>query len=961
MASFLGWLPLGGIPKELWKRWQVRIVDRLDAALLRRVSRFNRRYREFVLSSLRFIDLKGLPTVGFYTPELDEVFVDVSLAYRAPHDVPESLLAQLPADITDRHSIADFLDNPQPMVLAVIGAPGGGKTTLLRHTARVVCRSRRGRRRTVPILLYLRDHAGAIAANPQIALPTLVRGTLGRYGPDEPPDWFEQRLANGYCVILLDGLDEIARQEDRLAVAGWVERATKQYPKNDFVITSRPQGYRTAPIDGAIVLQVRNFIDDQITRFVRGWYLAVEKHSTGATAEEIRIRAESAADELLDRLNSNPSLYDLTANPLLLTMIANVHRFRGALPGSRADLYGEICQVMLWRRLEAKKLPTQLAGDKKENLLRAIAFTMMLRRVRDLPRADILAELKPTLRRMSTKLSEEDFLADVSSNGLLIERESGQYSFAHLTFQEYLAATHIRDKGLVQTLAIAVDDTWWRETTLLYGAYSDADPIVEACLNSGSINALSLAFDCDDQGSELAPDIRKRLDQVLHDTPDSPEHRRLQTAVRVARNLREQVRTTAGNRVCARPVSTEVYRLFLADTATPAPDGPDFGPYKPATGIRGRDASKFVRWLNGLTGLQPAYRLPSRAEINDPAVQRALSRTPTLSVWLERTATHGRLELELWTPPDSGHPRRIDAEVVARHIHADVRRATRILSDLILLQPLVAILALDRSDREPALTSARARDHARDRALAHDLVRNYDPEFASDLTRSLTHALSVALIERTRPFSADLAGSIQLAFDGARARNRTHDIALELALDHALADVRDLASEPDITVAMPSFFGEKAIGRALWAALTHAHRTSSTVQSWPDEFAYAFVSETQVAGVSYVDLDALTGMVSEGSDRLQTWLNLDRHSWAFETASHLREMALPVLRRRERLTADTAAAMRIAALCLAGEADRSRPSAVGDLYRRIAAGITLLERRHSGKAPATEAILLATG
>ena len=53
-------------------------------------------------------------------------------------------------------------------------------------------------------------------------------------------------------------------------------------------------------------------------------------------------------------------------------MIANVHRYRGALPGSRADLYAEICQVMLWRRQEAKNLPAGLAGDKKEALLRGL-------------------------------------------------------------------------------------------------------------------------------------------------------------------------------------------------------------------------------------------------------------------------------------------------------------------------------------------------------------------------------------------------------------------------------------------------------------------------------------------------------------------------------------------------------------------------------------------------------------
>src|SRR2546423_11613576 len=79
MGSILGWIlaaaaSVGGglviIPRR--RQLRHRIVERLDQSLRRKVSRFDRRYREFVLSSLRFVDLKGLATVGFYTPELDD-------------------------------------------------------------------------------------------------------------------------------------------------------------------------------------------------------------------------------------------------------------------------------------------------------------------------------------------------------------------------------------------------------------------------------------------------------------------------------------------------------------------------------------------------------------------------------------------------------------------------------------------------------------------------------------------------------------------------------------------------------------------------------------------------------------------------------------------------------------------------------------------------------------------------
>ena len=159
-----------GVAGDLAARWRARLVDGLDRALRRRVSRFGGRYRDFVLAGVRFIDLKGLATVGPFTPELDEVFVDVSLTPRPPHQVQAGLLADLPPDVTERRSLAEFLDRPEPVVLAVIGAPGSGKTTLLRHTARQACLHRRSRGYRVPILLYLRDHVAAILADPGVAL-----------------------------------------------------------------------------------------------------------------------------------------------------------------------------------------------------------------------------------------------------------------------------------------------------------------------------------------------------------------------------------------------------------------------------------------------------------------------------------------------------------------------------------------------------------------------------------------------------------------------------------------------------------------------------------------------------------------------------------------------------------------------------------------------------------------------
>jgi hypothetical protein len=675
------------VARDVSSRWQARLANRVDLFLQRKGPRFEGRYRQFVLDGLRYTDTKGLATVGEFMLEHDAVFVDVHLVPRPPQQIKPGILPELADDRTGRHSLEYFLNQAEPVVMAVVGAPGSGKTTLLRNAARQACQlrpSRGNRVRDIPILLYLRDHAATITSEPGVTMATLLRTTLGKMGNDEPPEWFEQQLGGGRCLILLDGLDEVARQEDRVKVSAWADAQVPQYPRSSFVISSRPQGYQSAPVTGAEIVQVCGFTTSQVETFVRGWYRAIERHSTPTSLRPAEDRAAKGADDLLQRLKRAPALHDLTTNPLLLTMIANVHRYRGALPGSRADLYGEICQAMLWRRQEAKQLVQRLSGDKKQAILRSLAYTMMERHVADLSSADVLTAIPPAPRRASGGAAAEYFLADVSSNGLLIERETGQHAFAHKTFQEYLAAAHIRDKGLVSILAQAVNDDWWAETTLLYAAKSSADPIVLACLEAKSAPAISLALDCVDQDEGVALDLRERLNALVASTasPDAnPERRRLFSNILLRRYMRQYVRTSAGTPICPHPIPNVIYQLFLADTNTPKPNV-STGKAGIAFGMRNIDAAAFVQWAITISGEQQGYRLPLPAELNELASQQRIPALPSgrpPSAWTqEHRASAGSLPA-LWIPPSGPAPNELDTASMADVIKEDMASSTSIL------------------------------------------------------------------------------------------------------------------------------------------------------------------------------------------------------------------------------------------------------------------------------------------
>ncbi|MGC1378701.1 MAG: NACHT domain-containing protein [Anaerolineales bacterium] len=545
---------IGGFIGEVWQRleskWVDRAADWLDQTLQLLFSGYRRRYLEYLVYQHRAFDVKGLTTQGPYSLALEGVYVELGVDPTTTSAASPSPVNSLPEGLrSGAHDIWQYLGggDAQARNYAILGAPGSGKTTLLKHLALMLAapanrRHKLGAPDLLPILLFLRDHGQAIKENPGIPLAQLVREQLaGRQAPLPPAGWLEKQLETGKCLILLDGLDEVAHAQTRKQVVAWVEQCMAAYGKNRFIISSRPHGYRSNPIEGVTVLQVRPFTGRQVEQFVHNWYLANEIMSTQKDDPGVREEARRGALDLLGRIRSTNTLADLAVNPLLLTMITTVHRYRSSLPGRRVELYAEIFEVFLGKRQQARGLTLDLTPAQKVRVLRALAYAMMEKQLRVVERAEALRIMSKPLAAVSPKTSGEEFLKDVeNASGLLVEFESGKYSFSHLTFQEYLAALHIIEARLENEMLKRVDSPWWNESIRLYCAQADASQVVEACLNSSDISALSLAMECMDEAREVSPETRAHYDEMMEkgaEDPD-PQRRKLIAAAWLKRRTR---------------------------------------------------------------------------------------------------------------------------------------------------------------------------------------------------------------------------------------------------------------------------------------------------------------------------------------------------------------------------------------------------------------------------------------
>lgn len=629
--------------KNLSPKWAERVALRADKWASNAISKYEDRYRDYVASIHHDVDLKGVSVIGNFTLSVKQVFVDLSLAADPPQSlnravIPVSGASGAKESVGERHSVWHYM---QPVEtrgarLAIIGPPGAGKTTLLKHLVGSLAR-REGEgvfQDKIPVVLYLRECAELISASPKATLADMVRESLSLLDEDEPPQWLERQLKQGTCVVMLDGLDEVASREARGKVVEWADQQMARYSLCTWIVTSRPQGYRSKPLASATVLQVRPFTEHQVARFLANWYLATNIRAAGRDDVGIRRKAGRESDELMKRLVQNTSLFDLATNPLLLTMMAHVHLYRGLLPGSRAELYKEMCSVLLGNRQEAKGLRLTLTTAQNELIVRTLAFRMMSDGTRDISSRRAEQVLRPVLRSVGTSLGASKFLEELeASSGLVLEREAGIYSFAHLTLQEYLTAAHIRERAGLTTLLDHVEDDWWREVHLLYASQADATPIIEKCLaidDPPPIAALALALDCVDLAVEVAPQTRDKLMAVVAQQSRSKEQRRRDhmRRVEIARKLRDWTRLTEDTYVI-RDQLTAAECSFLMNHSplmTIRHDGS-------GVPLDYFQASRVIAEIQGIMGSGWVYRLPNAVEVNESQHLTALAAKHGL--WLD--------------------------------------------------------------------------------------------------------------------------------------------------------------------------------------------------------------------------------------------------------------------------------------------------------------------------------------
>ena len=415
----------------------------------------------------------------------------------------------------------------------LLGAPGSGKTSLLSYFAVMLAQERSedlGLKPGVdylPILIRMRDLArlGDISIldyAQQFAEKSLSVKRL-------PGGFFEYWLEDGRAIILLDGLDEVAESAKRYDVVQRIENFLGQFHHNRAIITSRPAGYkrdffRTEEFPH---YELQAFDDEKIEEFINHWY-------------DSRVRdageAERRKDSLRKALEENNRIKLLAQNPLLLTIIALIHRYQAVLPKERYKLYDKAVETLLisWdaqKDVNSHKVLQYLGLDDLRRLMEILAYWIHTQGNTGDREGGTLIDCEELLDRLKREIKTlkgielyeaeaegKRFLSLIRERtGLLNEQGTDCYAFVHKTFQEYLCAQEIDYQAdnegdfdiILDHIRQHLHDQHWREVLLLLISQQKpkkAAKAIRAILNNGSEYEQWLHRDLFFAGSCLADD-----------------------------------------------------------------------------------------------------------------------------------------------------------------------------------------------------------------------------------------------------------------------------------------------------------------------------------------------------------------------------------------------------------------------------------------------------------------------
>lgn len=372
-----------------------------------------------------------------------EVFVplDIYLLPQRQHVNKEERLNSAP--------LSSILKSEKTNHLIILGQPGAGKTTALRHLCQeMLTDSETCPLQEFPLLIRLRDlnqmtgrdedYSGLLVQCIQAILDIPLEFPANASPDDLPVDYktLTERAVVRLLeilrpVILLDGLDEIAHKLRRDGIIAGIRRLALQLESARIVLTART-GEFSYHLEKMNAYEIAPLSEPQIKQFAFGWL------------------GDADGKTFLSQVSKSP-FADTAMKPLTLAHLCAIFERVRRIPEKPKSVYKKFVSLLLedWdqqRSVERVSSYSDFEVDRKSEFLADLAHELTKsNRASGFSRDDLIGSY--FLIRANYGLPKNEAQAVVNElethTGLIVQSGADYFEFSHKSLQEYLTAVFI--------------------------------------------------------------------------------------------------------------------------------------------------------------------------------------------------------------------------------------------------------------------------------------------------------------------------------------------------------------------------------------------------------------------------------------------------------------------------------------------------------------------------------------
>lgn len=322
----------------------------------------------------------------------------------------------------------------------LVGDQDSGKTSVLRMIALNQCRHLLGaaenetsdRSTGLPILVRAKDILSSLT------IEGAIESEFRRLKANDLTSTLTADLEKGNYFLLIDGLSESTKEEDKDLLSQLVEAFATRFSTTRVIVTARPVDFITPRyLTTFYQYTLGDFDENQVGQLLRKWTEGSDTY-------------EDVAHKLVSRLRE---ALQLPGSPIPATIGVMLHEKQGHYTTNTAEAIDRYMTIRLGRYAHELGMKQEVEWTRKQDLLAEVAFSMIQEDREALVESEFVDRFDTISKRKGDEPKGTVILQELVGSGVLVQ-EGKSYAFHRSSLRDFFAGQHLHRSGQLEAFAL---------------------------------------------------------------------------------------------------------------------------------------------------------------------------------------------------------------------------------------------------------------------------------------------------------------------------------------------------------------------------------------------------------------------------------------------------------------------------------------------------------------------------